>query len=468
MLSYLLEGLTAQSIFERMISLKKKTLKMIASTVMLAFGMTVVPLPALAVSSNIVAETKDKNTLTISQIQDLAVIYNDNAKNLQLQKKQLELQEQTLRNNRRDIENSINSMGGSSNGNNELAIMEQTIASLKQQLQKPDLSESDRSLLQSQLTALTLQYESAIMTQGSMAASMQSSLDSAISGIEQLNDSLDSIENGKDDLNKYTKDLETQMRYTAANLSLGIVQMDKGIELLEDQIALTEQSVKIAELQQKLGMNISTDVEKQQAALKEAKKGLEDQKESLSNLKRTLNLLIGRNAGNPLEVVPMNLPVAIDPAPAYTEKLIKQFTDNNYTLKTLERDKADLKEDGKNSNGELGSDELKKIDYDIEAKDQSIKDQKQAISDDLKALLAKINSDGEAYQVSRQKYITEKKNFEYTQKKYELGMISSIQLQQAELQLKQAEMTNMSNGYTYYLDWQKYYAAEKGVDMSKF
>ena len=427
---------------------------MIASTVMLAFGMTVVPLPALAVSSNIVAETKDKNTLTISQIQDLAVIYNDNAKNLQLQKKQLELQEQTLRNNRRDIENSINSMEGTSSD---------TAKKLQELLMRYG-GDEEAAKKDGEYWFLMNQY----VSEQSMAASMQSSLDSAISGIEQLNDSLDSIENGKDDLNKYTKDLETQMRYTAANLSLGIVQMDKGIELLEDQIALTEQSVKIAELQQKLGMNISTDVEKQQAALKEAKKGLEDQKESLSNLKRTLNLLIGRNAGNPLEVVPMNLPVAIDPAPAYTEKMIKQFTDNNYTLKTLERDKADLKEDGKNSNGELGSDELKKIDYDIEAKDQSIKDQKQAISDDLKALLAKINSDGEAYQVSRQKYVTEKKNFEYTQKKYELGMISSIQLQQAELQLKQAEMTNMSNGYTYYLDWQKYYAAEKGVDMSKF
>ena len=427
---------------------------MIASTVMLAFGMTVVPLPALAVSSNIVAETKDKNTLTISQIQDLAVIYNDNAKNLQLQKKQLELLEQTLRNNRRDIENSINSMEGTSSD---------TAKKLQELLMRYG-GDEEAAKKDGEYWFLMNQY----VSEQSMAASMQSSLDSAISGIEQLNDSLDSIENGKDDLNKYTKDLETQMRYTATNLSLGIVQMDKGIELLEDQIALTEQSVKIAELQQKLGMNISTDVEKQQAALKEAKKGLEDQKESLSNLKRTLNLLIGRNAGNPLEVVPMNLPVAIDPAPAYTEKLIKQFTDNNYTLKTLERDKADLKEDGKNSNGELGSDELKKIDYDIEAKDQSIKDQKQAISDDLKALLAKINSDGEAYQVSRQKYVTEKKNFEYAQKKYELGMISSIQLQQAELQLKQAEMTNMSNGYTYYLDWQKYYAAEKGVDMSKF
>ena len=45
-------------------------------------------------------------------------------------------------------------------------------------------------------------------------------------------------------------------------------------------------------------------------------------------------------------------------------------------------------------------------------------------------------------------------------------MISEIQLRQAELSLKTAEMTNMQNGYQYYLDWQKYYAAEKGVDVS--
>lgn len=80
-------------------------------------------------------------------------------------------------------------------------------------------------------------------------------------------------------------------------------------------------------------------------------------------------------------------------------------------------------------------------------------------------MLAKINSDGEAYKVSRQKYVTEKKNFEYTQKKYELGMISEMQLRQAELALAQAELTNMQNGYQFYLDWQKYYAAEKGVDV---
>lgn len=170
MLSYSLEGLTAQSIyFERMILLNKKVLKAVASTMVLTFGLSVVPMPALAVSTNIVAETKDKNTLTISQIQDLAVIYNDSAKNLQLQKKQLELQEQTLRNNRRDIENSINSMGGSGTDDSSgMAAMQQTLAALEAALkEKPD-----DTALKAQYAAMQIQYQSAVATQSSMAASM--------------------------------------------------------------------------------------------------------------------------------------------------------------------------------------------------------------------------------------------------------------------------------------------------------
>ncbi len=464
MLSYSLEGLTAQSIyFERMILLNKKTLKVVASAMVLTFGLSVVPMPALAVSSNIVAETKNKDTLTISQIQDLAVIYNDNAKKLRNQMKQLDVNKTMLSNQRRTAQNSINSMGSSSSGGSE--TIKATIDNYVASSFNGNVTEAQKD---AQYQALMLQYQSAVATEASMAASMQSSLDSAISGIEQLNDTLDDLDNNEDDLDKYMKDLETQMRYLAASLSLSAVQLDKSIALLEDQIALTEKAVQVSELQQKLGMNILTDVESQQTSLKEAQKSLEDQKETLSVVKRSINVLIGRNAGNPLEVVAMSLPVAIDPAPAYTDDLIKKFTNNNYALKVLERDKADLKEDGEDKEDKLGSDELELIDYQIEAKDQDIKDKKQAISDDLKALLAKINSNGEAYQVSRQKYVTEKKNFEYAQKKYELGMISEIQLRQAELQLKSAEMTNIQNGYTYYLDWQKYYAAEKGVDMSNF
>lgn len=440
--------------------MKKKTLKAVASTMVLTFGLSVVPMPAHAVSTNIVSETQNKNTLTISQIQDLAVIYNDNAQKLQLSMKQIDLGEQMARNERHSIENSINSMGGSSSAENPgLLILQNRVDDLTKRLEK----DPTNTALQADLAYAQFELQSALATQDSMAASMQSGLDSALAGIDQINDSLDSLKNDKDDLNKAMKDLETQMRYTAASLSLSAVQLEKSIAFLEDQIALADKSVQIAELQQKLGMNIVTDVEAQQANKKEAEKNLEDMKENLSTVKRNINILIGRNAGNPLEIVPMNLPVAIDPAPAYTEALIDKFVDNNYTLKTLERDKADLKD---SVDSDMGSDERQNVDYKVEAKDQEIEKQEQAIEDNLKAMLAKINSDGEAYKVSRQKYVTEKKNFEFTQKKYELGMISELQLRQAELSLKNAEMTNMQNGYQYYLDWQKYYAAEKGVDVS--
>ena len=436
--------------------MKKKTLKAVASTMVLTFGLSVVPMPAHAVSTNIVSETQNKNTLTISQIQDLAVIYNDTAQKLQLNMKQIDLGEQMTRNERHSLENSINSMGDSSSmGGSSSAEIQALMAQIMQN--NPNYEKDPYYL------ALKVQLESAIMTEQSMAASMQSGLDSALAGIDQINDSLDDLKNNKDDLNKAMKDLETQMRYTAASLSLSAVQLEKSIAFLEDQITLADKSVQIAELQQKLGMNIVTDVEAQQANKKEAEKNLEDMKENLSTVKRNINILIGRNAGNPLEIVPMNLPVAIDPAPAYTEALIDKFVDNNYTLKTLERDKADLKD---SVDSDMGSDERQNVDYKVEAKDQEIENQEQAIENNLKAMLAKINSDGEAYKVSRQKYVTEKKNFEFTQKKYELGMISELQLRQAELSLKNAEMTNMQNGYQYYLDWQKYYAAEKGVDVN--
>ena len=331
MLSYLIEGLTAQSIFERMIFLKKKTLKAVASTMVLTFGLSVVPMPALAVSTNIVAETQNKNTLTMSQIQDLAVIYNDTTQKLQLSMKQLDLGEQMARNERHSVENSINSMGGSSDmgGGSGLQEMEAVIASLQQQLDDKGLTAAERTALEAQLKAMKMQYASAQASMDSMASSAQAGLDSALAGIDQINDSLDDMKNNKDDLNKTMKDLETQMRYTAASLSLSVAQLEASVDLLENQIALADKGVKIAELQGKLGMNISTDIEKQKAAKKEAEKTLEDTKDTLSVVKRNINILIGRNAGNPLEVVPMNLPVAIDPAPAYTEALIEKFTDNN-------------------------------------------------------------------------------------------------------------------------------------------
>lgn len=444
--------------------MKKRTLKTVAAATVLTFGLSVMPAPAYAVSTNIVAETKNKTTLTISQIQDLAVIYNDTKQSLLLKQKQLDLQAQMLRNERRTIENKINSMGDSGGAGGSQEIGEK-IGALKVQLADPQLTADQRTALIAQITSLEMQLPSVMATEQSMAASMQANLDSALAGIEQINDGLDDLDQGKEDLSDAMEDLEKQMRYGATNLSLSAVQLEKGIELMEDNAALLERSVQIAELQQKLGMNIATDVSSAEASLAELKKSIADQQDTLETVKRSINILIGRSANSELEIVPMNLPIAIETAPEYTPQLVSKFLEVNGTLETLNRDRTDLKDSVKD---DMGSDEKQEIDYNVMAKDMEIDNQRQAVQDDLKAMLAKINSNAAAYKVSRQKYVTEQKNLEFAQKKYELGMISELALRQAEAALKQAEMTNMQNGYQYYLDWQKYYLAEKGIDVSAF
>ena len=451
------------SYFERMIVLNKKTLKTVAAATVLTFGLSVVPAPAYAVSTNIVAETKDVNTLTISQIQDLAVIYNDTKQSLLLKQKQLDLQAQMLRNNRRSIETQINSMD-TDNMLGQMIPGTPSVKELQQQLAaeeaKGDAADQAKIIqLKAQIEAL----KGANDIVGSLtASSMQANLDSALDSIEQINDALDSIDEGKEDLNDAMDDLEKQMRYAAANLSLNAVQLDKAIELMEDNAALLERSVQIAELQQKLGMNISTDVSSAQASLAELKKTIADQEDTLDTLKRSINILIGRSANSPLEIVPMNLPIAIEPAPEYTPQLVSKFLEVDSSLEALNRDRTDLKDSVED---DMGSDEKQDIDYQVMAKDMEIDNQRQAVQNDLKAMLAKINSNAAAYKVSRQKYVTEQKNFEFAQKKYELGMISELTLRQAEAALKQAELTNMQNGYQYYIDWQKYYLAEKGIEV---
>ena len=45
-------------------------------------------------------------------------------------------------------------------------------------------------------------------------------------------------------------------------------------------------------------------------------------------------------------------------------------------------------------------------------------------------------------------------------------MISQMQLMQNELTLAQAELTNLSNGYQHYFDWQQYKLARQCIALN--
>jgi len=421
-----------------------------------AFGLSIVPAPAFAVSTNVVAETEGKTTLTLSQIQDLAVIYNDTADSLELSIKQLENQEMMTRNQKSSAQSQLNNLYYTSTGNSsELGALKSAIEGLEE----GGITTAEYI----DYTLLNGQYQSALASQQSAAKQLDSAFDQAISGINQLDDALDQIAEGKEDLQDALKDLEHIMRYTSAQMALSIVQLEESVGLIEKQVALLDKSIAVYELQEKLGMATTINVDTQRTSKVEAENQLRDYKEQLDNLKRALNQLIGRPVNNELHVVPMKLSSVIEPAPKFTDELINEFVEVNPEMITLLEEREDLKDSVKSG---MGSDEKQDIEYKIQAKNMELKKQRQAAEDDLKAMIATMTKNAVNYRVSKEKLATEQKNFAIAQKKYELGMISQLQLMQNELTLAQAELTNLSNGYQHYFDWEQFKLARQGIALT--
>ena len=440
--------------------MKQKTLKTVASAMVLTLGLSVMPAPAYAVSTNIVAETQGKTTLTLSQIQDLAVIYNDTVDTLELSMKQIELQEQMTRNQKRKAQNSLDDLDV------DMSAAEAGLAQMKMALDamKP-LIESGQATPEQQLDYMLLQseYQSNASNVLSMNQQLDSAFDQTMDAINQLNDALDTMAENKKDLEQSMKDLEQIMRYTSAKMALSIVQLEDSVKLLESQLAMVDKSIQVFELQQKLGMTTSLNVDTQKTSKVELENTLNTTKEQLEDLKRSLNVLIGRNAANPLEVVPMKLSGVITPAPQFTPELVNKFVEVNPKMETLLDERQDLKDSVKS---DMGSDEKQQIEYQIQAKDQELKRQRQTAENELKSRIATINSNAVNYRVSKEKLAAEQKNYDIALKKFELGMISQMQLLQAEATLAQAELTNLSNGYQHYFDWLEYNLAKQGIDLN--
>jgi outer membrane protein TolC len=132
-------------------------------------------------------------------------------------------------------------------------------------------------------------------------------------------------------------------------------------------------------------------------------------------------------------------------------------------METLLDERQDLKDSVKS---DMGSDEKQQIEYQIQAKNQELTKQRQAAENELKSRIATINSNAVNYRVSKEKLAAEQKNYDIALKKFELGMISQMQLLQAEATLAQAELTNLGNGYQHYFDWLEYNLAKQGIDLN--
>lgn len=296
------------------------------------------------------------------------------------------------------------------------------------------------------------------------ASAMEDMVDSIA---EQKRDELKTqerdLKNKKQDLNKTKEDWNNEALAVTQLLVTKSVQVEKGIDLLTQKQALLERVCKIEEKKAALGLSVSTDVAQKKLDVAESAKSLQDAKDGLTLLKRQLNDLMGRELDTELHITAPQLTRSIETAPVYSEDLLKQATDKNYKLKTLERDKKQAEKDSKDSSKYAGQQQASRTD--MKLADVSVEDEKAAIANDLKKKLDRINGAAAVYQNKKDANAKAKTQWEQYQVSAKLGMVSAVELQALQLQYEQTEMELSEAAYDYDMAWAEYNMLMDGTTL---
>lgn len=306
--------------------------------------------------------------------------------------------------------------------------------------------------------------ESGLLSGSSKTAGAMETMVDTIS--EQQRDTLEdqqtSLQNTKLDLNKTQEDWENEAMLVTQLLVTKTVQVETGIALLTEKQALLERVSEIEEKKAELGFSIPVDLDGKKLEVAQGAKDLQDAEDGLVQLKRQLNDLMGRDLDQTLIIEAPEMARDIEPAPEYTEELLKEVTAKSYKLKSLRREKQQA--DEKTKNNSLYDGQIRASELDMDIADVAMEDEKANIANNLKKKLDAITAAGAAYQNQKDALKKAKTEWEHQQASAKLGLVSAVELQALQLQYEQEELALMNAAYNYDLAWGEYNMLMEGTD----
>ena len=421
--------------------------------------------PAQTVAAAATTTQVKPNTFTLADIQKLAVQKNTNVQQVNLSIKIAENSLAMAGNDLRDVENSMQSI---SYGSGDSSAAQKQIAELQQQI--VSIKDSDKDWEKNATTVATIQLlESQIAniqsSLGSASGTMQSSFEALLAQRQSAESKVDKAENDKKDAEHSKEELAIQMRFSAASLVTEEQQLEQKIDYLQKQYDLAIKQQDLAKLQKELGLITELDSTNSYINASQVAAQLNQAKDGLKTVKRAINVMIGRSADAELNIAPVEMSTVISTTPAYSDQLVKSIQSKNYSLKTMQRSINEIRDtaDTYRSNGVIASDTYQSLDYQIEAQKLAMKNEETTISNTVKSVVDEVKTTGENYRNSQLAYNAAQTTYDQTKLKYDLGMISALDMQTAELSLLQAAVANNTAAYAHYLANLKYQALTQGV-----
>ena len=220
-----------------------KNIRRAGVAVLLAFGLSVMPVQALAVSTNIVAETEKVTTLTVSQIQDLAVIYNPTNRVYELNQKKLDLNQMMTSNSIRSARSELDSMEWRADD----SALKKIQAQLEELTLEIDEEEGPTEEQTAQMEALNKQLAQVEQQLSTANAALDRQFDAAINSITQMEKTRDNYTEQQNELNKTIADWKIQVRMIAEVLCFQVSQYDQNISVLKDVLGIWRMKKRVAD-----------------------------------------------------------------------------------------------------------------------------------------------------------------------------------------------------------------------------
>ncbi|NLO76562.1 MAG: TolC family protein [Clostridia bacterium] len=317
--------------------------------------------------------------------------------------------------------------------------------------------EQDSSLSSDERTAKLASSTEMIMLQRGVISAIKAQLP-AVGADNPAKKAWETAENLYDDTKVSYNQALLQMELAVEKLFFGIYYQQLSLDMLEKVSEIQKMNKEITATSRDLGLATDLDVEKAEKAIDDTNKSIADLKTVYESSVWKLNDLIGREPTSPLQLaVPEFTPVPLDKT---YEAVRDKYWDNDVLIPPKERDLKDLKEDYKDTDD---SDERAVISAEIKKAEIAIIDTKQAVNEKIKSLIDGAATKYKAWQNA----LLNKKEVELTDKfnkiKYELGLLSKIQMLNSELAVKQALIEERNAAYAYYTALSEIELAEAGV-----
>lgn len=264
-----------------------------------------------------------------------------------------------------------------------------------------------------------------------------------------------SYDDSKLGIEKFKKELE----YNAERMYLNLLELDNVVQSVEETLKLQRDLIRTETLKLELGLTIKYQYEQQRQAAMDVEKQLQLLYNSQKALKWQLNRMIGRDLNAPVKLAPVTFqPVEYGNQQEVLEKAREELLAISQFNRTIE-DKHDYAEIYKTT----ASDKVEKLKFEI--------DQTKLLKADVEySIQLAVNNAFDNLEIckkdlvdTRAKFNMVDSNYRNQEKRYELGLISALELKAGKTALKSSKNAYEKAVHNYYLAARKLQLAQEGI-----